>query len=99
MDEIPADETVEIDDRRFIALTFERVWPKYVVSWSVRQRSGESDFPVAGGSAEELPNRDAAPSVQWVSLREQALAEAKHAAGEAAPPDQRKGLLSRLFGR
>jgi hypothetical protein len=99
VEEIPADEMVEVDDRRFILLTFERVWPKYVVSWSVRQREGEGDFPVASGSAEELPSNDAAADTMWSRVREQALSQANHAVGQATPVEQRKGFFARLFGR
>jgi hypothetical protein len=99
VDDTPTDEIVEVDDRRFIALTYKRVWPRYVVTWSVRQRAGEGDFPVTNGVAEELPIEGTAGDVMWGRVRDQALAEAQHAAEGAAPVAPRKGFFGRLLGR
>ncbi len=100
MDQGPMDETIELAEDRFISLTFERQWPKYVAHWSIRQRSGDADFPLASGVLDALPSR-ATPGSEtiWAGLREQAHTDAQQAAAsiEAATP-HRRSLLSRLFG-
>jgi hypothetical protein len=95
------DEIVEIDEERWILLVFDRRWPKYVVTWSIRQRSGDSDFPIARGEFEALPSKERSGADQiWSGLRQQAL-DAAMAAQATAAPEQAKsrGFLSRLFGK
>ncbi len=104
MEEAPRIETVEIEQDRFISLEFSRRWPQYVVEWSVRQRSGDSDFPLAGGTLERLPQPGAdAPDSLWEDLRQDALAHARQAAesvsGYAPPVKERRSILNRLLGR
>lgn len=101
MDELPMDETIEIDGDRFIQLLYERVWPKYVVTWSVRRRvSQESDFPLASGTAEALPPREGPLDAVWARLRDEAVGAATAAAGSDAPRESRgrRGFLRRIFG-
>jgi hypothetical protein len=97
----PPDETVELDADRWIVLVFERRWPKYVVSWSIRRRSGESDFPIARGEVEAPPSRDSADGEAiWAELRRQAIGQATASlavAGEVAPKS--RSLISRILGR
>jgi hypothetical protein len=96
-------ETVEIDAGRFISLEFTRPWPRYVVAWMVRQTAGDSDFPLASGSVESMPQRGAQPDTLWDTLRDQAISQAMQAAAAAAPAGgpkgERRSLLSRLLGR
>jgi hypothetical protein len=99
MTETPMDETVEIDDQRFIALSYDRVWPKYVVSWSLRQRESEGDFPLASGAADALPPREGTPDALWERLRDQAMEAAQAAAARAPAAEPHRGLFARLFGR
>jgi hypothetical protein len=37
MNDFTGAEQVELEHARFILLTYSRDWPKYVVSWSLRQ--------------------------------------------------------------
>ena len=101
METIENVETVDIDAERFISLEFARHWPKYVIAWSVRQRSGDSDFPLADGVVEQLPPEGANLEAMWAELREDALRQAMTAAESASPapssqPRQRP-LLGRFF--
>lgn len=99
MDEFDAVETVEIDPDRWISLEYTRRWPKYVVDWYVRQRSGDTDFPLATGTVEELPE-DRDQDTIHQSLHDRALQQA-NAAVAAAGGQERQGrsLLDRLLGR
>lgn len=104
MEEITRSETVDIDDQRFILLEFGRRWPRYVLDWSVRQRAGESDFPLAGGTLDRLPPPSGEDiDALWEELRQEALGQANQAVGSVSPAaDQgsvRRSFWSRLFGR
>jgi hypothetical protein len=97
-------EMIDIDTERFISLEYSREWPKYVVSWWVRQRLGESDFPLAEGRVDRLPS-SAGQSLDelWEQLRQAALDQAMTAATSSTPAqgEKQKGrsILDRLFGR
>ena len=103
MEPIEQSETIEIDAQRFITLEFSRQWPKYVVSWWVRQRVGESDFPVAEGAVDRLPSHPSTDREEvWAELRQTALDQAMQAATSAgAGSEQSKGrsFLDRLLRR
>lgn len=92
--------TYELDPDRWIQVEVTRHWPRYVAAWSVRQRSGDSDFPLASGEVERMPPEDPADLERELeALRE----EARSAALSAVPAgpevrERRKGLLSRIFG-
>jgi len=91
-------ETEDLDEQQFVRLSFERRWPKYVVSWSVRRRSGDSNFPVAQGGVDRMPPA-ATDDIDalWDDLRQEALSQA-HAAVPAAAPKS-KSFLGRMFNR
>jgi hypothetical protein len=96
----PWSETVEVDEQRWISLEFSRRWPKYVVSWQLRQRSGEGDFPADRGEIDQMPaaGEDGADAI-WDSLREQAIQTANEsAASTPVEAPARPSLLRRLFG-
>jgi hypothetical protein len=99
--ESPPDEIIELSPDRWIVLAFSREWPRYVVEWSVRQRSGESDFPVVGGRVEQEPEEGRPTEELWNAARDQAVAEANRALDEATPGQEArgKGFFSRLFRR
>jgi hypothetical protein len=100
--EVEEIETVELDGGRFIQLETYRQWPRLGVLWSVRQRSGDSDFPLARGSEEQLPRSGQDADEVWALLREQALTAAQDAAETAAPAtggQTRTSLIGRLFRR
>jgi hypothetical protein len=103
MDIYPMDESIDVDSETFIVLSYDRTWPKYVVTWSVRRRAGESDFPVETGSVGDLPPRQGTLEDLWDRLRQEALAQAQNAVGvtDTAPVGgtATRGFLSRLFGR
>jgi len=104
VDEAPPTETIELDQDRFISLEFSRRWPRYVVEWSVRQRSSDFDFPLASNTLERppLPAGGDAEAL-WGELREEALTQARQALEGIAAPErgvrQRRSLFGRLFGR
>lgn len=98
MDEAPPDQTIELDDDRFILIQFERAWPRYSAAWTVRRRSGDSDFPLTSGKVEVLPDRES-PENPWESVAAGARAAATAAAAaweEERPP---RSFLERLLGR
>jgi hypothetical protein len=97
----PPDETIELSEDQWIVLAFSREWPRYVVEWSVRQRSGETDFPIAVGRVVQEPEQSRPAEDLWNAARGRAVDEANHALAEA-PPQSRaasKGFFSRLFRR
>jgi hypothetical protein len=96
VDEDQSTHVENLEGDRFIAVELSRRWPKYVATWSVRRRVGDSDFPLASGELERMPEGEDPP---WESLRQDALAEARAAAATVAPAPQKQGFLSRLFGR
>ena len=100
MDEAGGIETVELDDERFIALESTRNWPKYVIEWSVRRRSGDSDYPLAHGEVESMPPTEGETLEEmWARLREDALAQATAASGAEQTQEPKRSFLGRLFGR
>jgi hypothetical protein len=103
LEEIEHSDTVELEQDRFISLQSSRKWPKYVVDWSVRRRVGDSDFPLVGGTVEQMPPAEGMDlEAMWSDLRQRALAQAQ-AAIEGIPAStvshKSKSLLGRLFGR
>ncbi|PZS03586.1 MAG: hypothetical protein DLM70_08855 [Chloroflexi bacterium] len=102
VDRVERLETVTIDDDQWVQLEFGRRWPKYVVAWSVRRRSDDSDYPVASGVAEAMPRRvgDTEETDPWDSAREQAV-KAAMATLSSAPQttEEKPSLLARLFRR
>lgn len=100
MDDVEGIETVELDTQRFIALESSRRWPRYVIAWSVRQRSGDSDFPLAHGEVESMPP-EAGKNLDdmWAQLRQDAIDQATAAAGEAPKPAPKQSFIGRLFRR
>jgi hypothetical protein len=104
VEEAPPNETIEQEHDRFISLEFSRRWPQYVVEWSVRQRSGDLDFPLASSTVERPPSpAGGEPAALWDELREEALSQARQALEGMRAPDQpvqqRRSMLGRLFGR
>ncbi|GAC1445907.1 MAG: hypothetical protein NVSMB52_08840 [Chloroflexota bacterium] len=94
------DDTIDIDADRFITVVYERRWPKNVASWSVRQRSGDSDYPLARGEVDAVlkPEHDA--SAVWTSVREQALFQANAAALSFVPAEEKRpSFFQKLLGR
>lgn len=99
-DEYQTLHTYELDPDRWVQVEVTRRWPRYVAAWSVRQRSGDSDFPLASGEIERMPPKHPADLEQELdALREEARSAALSAvpAGPAGG-ERRKGLLSRIFG-
>jgi len=94
-----AADTVDIDGHMYIALERGREWPKYVVSWAVRRRDAQQDYPVATGAVADLPSGAQTPDELWESLRAQALEQAQNAAAAQSVTARRRSFLSRLFGR
>lgn len=100
--EVEETEIIELTPNRFIQLETYRQWPKLGVLWSVRQRAGESDFPLQQGSEEQIPASGQGPDEVWATLRESALAAAQNAAGTAEPSSgdgKRSSIFGRLFRR
>jgi hypothetical protein len=95
----PNSEIVDIGADRFIALERVRRWPKYTVTWALRRRQGEQDFPIATGAAESLQAPGDSLEELWARLRDEAFRQAKEVAGPEVPAAQRRSFLSRLFGR
>ncbi len=98
MESVERVETEDLDGQQFVRLSFERRWPKYVVAWSVRRRSGDTDFPVAQGIVERMPPT-ALDDIDtlWTELRQEALLQAQAAVPAAAPKS--KSFLGRMFNR
>lgn len=92
--------TYELDPDRWIVVEISRRWPKYVASWSVRQRAGDSDFPLVSGELDQMPPDSPADlEGQLDDLREQGRRAALAAVPQEHPSEPRKrGLISRLFG-
>ena len=104
MNEFTGAERVEAEHARFVLLTYSRDWPKYVVSWSLRQIAGDGDFPLNSGHVEQLPPRDATGlDALRDDLRQEALDRANAASAEIAPAAGSQGgkrsFLGRLFGK
>jgi hypothetical protein len=93
---------VELDKDRWITLEFAREWPKYVVTWSVRRRVGDGDFPEQRGRVEQMPPRDG-ETLEDVQgrLRDMAVGAAQEAASQApqSGETERPSFLKRLLGR
>jgi hypothetical protein len=92
--------TYELDPNRWIQVEVTRRWPKYVAVWSIRQRSGDSDFPLASGEIQRMPPHDPADlEHELEALREEARSTALSALpAEPLGRERRKGLFSRIFG-
>ncbi len=104
MNDFSGAEQVELEHARFILLTYSRDWPKYVVSWSLRQTAGDGDFPLGSGHVEQLPPSDAAGvDALRDELRQAALDQANVASAEIAPTEGsthgKRSLFGRLFGK
>lgn len=102
MDESGGDELVELDADSWISVEIDRQWPKYVATWSIRRRAGDSDYPVLTGKVERLPPRDPAELDNMLAgLRREAMDQATAAAagGEQDRRNKRSGFLNRLLGR
>lgn len=100
--EVEETEVIELDSRRFIQLETYRQWPNVGVLWSVRQRSGESDFPLQRGSLEQRPSGGQTADDVWSVLRESALVAAQEAATSSVSPPggkRRPSFLDRLLHR
>jgi hypothetical protein len=96
-------ETVELDANRWITLEFAREWPKYVVTWSIRRKVGDGDFPAGTGRVERMPPRgDETVESVLEALRGEAISDARAAAESDAGDEARRrpgGLIRRLFNR
>lgn len=100
MDEEAGNEILEIDSDRWVSVEVERQWPKYVATWSIRQRMGDSDYPVQSGTVERMPPAEPSELEAMLSeLRRDALQQGAAAAETAERPQKRGSLLGRLFGR
>lgn len=100
--EVEEIEVIELESNRYIQLEKYRQWPKFGVLWSVRQRVGESDYPLQRGSEDALPAASQEPDELWNSLRDTALAAARVAAETDVPASggkKRPSLFARLFNR
>jgi hypothetical protein len=100
--EVEETEIIELDAGRYIQLEKYRQWPKLGVLWSVRQRVGESDYPLQRGSEERVSAGSSDPDELWNTLRDAALAAARLAVETDLPAssgEKRPSLLSRLFKR
>jgi hypothetical protein len=100
--EVEETEIIELESKRFIQLETYRQWPRLGVLWSVRQRVGDSNYPLQTGSKEQLLASGQNADEVWGSLRDQALAAAREAANtDAAASGERKrsSFLGRLFHR
>ncbi len=98
MDEGPPDEIVELSEDRWILLVYSRRWPQYVVNWSIRQRSGDSDYPTKAGQLESAPARGGGEEI-WAGLRQRALDEAMAIEAATAVERRPRSVFARLFGR
>jgi hypothetical protein len=102
MENLPSSETLDLDAEHFVLLETSRQWPKYVATWSVRRREGDSDYPVSSGSVERMPPSPESPVDDLLAdLRSEALAAAEQAAGNApgAAVEPNRSFLDRLLGR
>jgi hypothetical protein len=101
-DDESGNEVFELDADRFILIEVSREWPRYVATWSIRRRSGDTDFPVQSGRVERMPPSDPAElDAALDSLRDKARRDAMNAAQTSGQADEEKkgSLLGRLFGR
>jgi hypothetical protein len=102
MDENRDDDIVELDTNSWISVEIDRQWPKYVATWSIRRRSGDSDYPVLTGTVEQLPPRDATELDGMLArLRQEAIDQATAAVPTGGAEEARKKsrFLDRLLGR
>ena len=99
-DEYFSTHTYELDPERWITVEISRRWPKYVATWSIRQRAGESDFPLASGELERMPpGHPGDLEAELDELREQARQVARAALPQEQPTETHsRGFFSRLFG-
>ncbi|MGH2408913.1 MAG: hypothetical protein ACRDGS_00955 [Chloroflexota bacterium] len=99
MGDMPENESIEIDGDRYVALVSERRWPKFVMLWALRQRDGDSDFPISGGEIESLPRADLSELEQWSNLREEALQAAQEPRLAVPVVIERRSVLDRILRR
>lgn len=100
--EVEETEIIELGSDRFIQLEKYRQWPKLGVLWSVRQRAGESDYPLQRGAEEQIPARGQNADDAWDTMRAAALTAAQQAAEVVAPVSDarpRPSFLDRLLRR
>ncbi len=96
------DAVVELDADSWISVEIDRQWPKYVATWSIRHREGESDYPIQSGTVERLPPSDPTElDGMLASLRQEAIAHATAAMPDRGKDEEsKKGrFLDRLLGR
>jgi hypothetical protein len=102
MDSVERSEVVELDSERSIFLELGRKWPKYVAAWSIRQRSGDSDFPVDAGTVELPPTSQGKEEEIWEELRQRALQTARESvqlSGANSAERPKRSLVDRILGR
>lgn len=101
MDEDEAGDIVELDADRWVLVEIERQWPKYIATWSIRRRVGDSDYPQESGTIERMPPRNPADLDDMLaSLRQEAIERAAAETAHSEPETQKKrGFLERLLGR
>lgn len=100
-------EIVELDANRYVYIEYKRNWPKYVASWSIRQRVGEgdsqADFPVARDTVELLPPGGKGGEEVFTQLHAMAMEEAMRAQQNTPQTGGREesqgSWIGRLFGR
>lgn len=90
-------EELDLADNQFIALEQSREWPKYVVTWSIRRREGDADYPIASGCVERMPEDDI--EALLASMRAEAIQQAKAQVQSTVPAKSSPSLLDRLFKR
>lgn len=102
MNENRGNEVVELDADSWISVEIDRQWPKYVATWSIRRRVGDSDHPIRSGTVERMPPRDSAELDEMLaSLRQEAMDQATAAVADPGQEEGRKKgrFLDRLLGR
>lgn len=99
MNDSPADEEVDAGNDLSVAIVYGRQWPKYLAHWSIRRRVADRDFPLVSGHVEALPSAHGSTEDIWISLREQALEQARAADPGPATDPKSGSFLARLFRR
>lgn len=89
MNENRGDQVVELDADSWISVEIDRQWPKYVATWSIRRRIGDSDYPVRSGTVERIPPSDPTELDDMIEkLRQEAVDQAT---AEVASTGQEEG--------
>lgn len=102
MDETEGGQIVELDADSWISVEIDRQWPKYVATWSIRRRAGDSDYPARSGTLARLPPSDPAQLDDMLAnLRQEAIEQATAAAADRSPEQPRKkpSFFDRLLQR